>query len=219
MRRKLKRKYHHLRSLWRHRRAVANVVHSHLFFIENRASTVWGGISEEDERGIREAIARAEAFKGPIVEIGALFGWTTQLIASLKAPKKELIAVDNFCWNPFCIPADDHRIITRRTLHYVMQHCHTRIFDGSAAEFYQSYNGPTPSMVFIDADHSYEASKADIAWAVAQGVPVIAGHDYKPLHPGVMQAVDETFPGRFGVHGSVWVAQGEVKKRSLWRAA
>jgi hypothetical protein len=69
--------------MWKHRRLLTRIVESHAFFLDNRDVTVWGGISDEDRRGIREAVARAAAFGGPIVEIGTLFGWTTQVIASL----------------------------------------------------------------------------------------------------------------------------------------
>src|SRR4051812_37875228 len=139
MRRKLKRKLRKLRSLWRHRHELQGVMDAHLFFLEHRRVTVWGGISEADEVGIRSAVALAAPNEGPIIEIGALFGWTTQFLASLKSPEKELIAVDNFCWNPFMLPADDHRVITRRTLRYCLEHCRTRIFDGSTVDFYRGY--------------------------------------------------------------------------------
>ena len=50
--------------------------------------------------------------------------------------------------------------------------------------------------VFIDADHSYEGCKADIAaWAPkVKPFGLLSGHDYKNPHPpvaGVTQAVDE----------------------------
>jgi hypothetical protein len=219
MRRKIKRAVRKLRSVIRHRHELKQVVDAHLYFLEHRGVTVWGGISEADELGIREAVARAARFDGPIVEIGALFGWTTQLLASLKSPAKELIAVDNFCWNPFMLPADDHRVIARRTLHYCLEHCRTRLFDGSTEEFYRSYAGETPSMVFIDADHSYAGASSDIAWARAMGVPVVVGHDYQDLHPGVVRAVDENFAGRFQVFGSVWIADGRREAESSRLAA
>lgn len=216
MRRKLIRKWRTFRAVWKNRRLLADVVQSHLFFLENRDVTVWGGISEEDEQGIREAVARAALFDGPIIEIGTLFGWTTQLIASFKSPEKQLITIDNFCWNPFRIPANDHRVVTRRTLHYCLQHCRTSIFDGTAQQFYDSYQGPTPSMVFIDADHSYQAVKADIAWANQLGVPVIAGHDYQPrLHQVVVKAVDEHFQGCLDVFGSVWIGGADPGQRRM----
>lgn len=192
----------------RHRRVLNQVVEAHLYFLEHRDVTVWGGLSDEDENGIRLAVEKAAQFDGPIVEIGALFGWTTQLLASLKPTEKELIAVDNFCWNPFMLPADDHRVITQRTLRYCIEHCNTRIFDGSTIDFYAGYRGAAPSMVFIDADHCYREANRDIGWALSVGVPVIAGHDYQLLHPGVMQAVDEHFGGDIEVRGSVWIADG-----------
>jgi hypothetical protein len=220
MRGKIKRKLHNLRALIQHRRILKKVVDAHVYFLEHRGVSVWGGISETDELGLRVAVAKAAPFDGPIVEIGALFGWTTQLLASLKSPAKELIAVDNYCWNPFMLPEDDHRVITRRTLHYCLEHCRTRLFDGSTQEFYDGYDGPIPSMVFIDADHSYREASRDISWAKGLGVPVICGHDYQSLHPGVMKAVDENFGTEFEVFGSVWIAQGaSAATASLARAA
>ena len=50
-------------------------------------------------------------------------------------------------------------------------------------------------LVFIDADHRYDGALDDVrAWLplVKKG-GIISGHDYKPSHPGVMQAIDETF--------------------------
>jgi predicted O-methyltransferase YrrM len=62
--------------------------------------------------------------------------------------------------------------------------------------------------VFIDADHSYEAVKDDIAcWApkVRSG-GWVGGHDYHPRKfPGVVKAVDEAY-GKRVQHwpGTIW---------------
>jgi hypothetical protein len=209
-----------LRALRRGRHVIADLAEWHMFIRDNRGVTVWGGISEEDELGIRAAVARAAAFDGPIVEIGALFGWTTQLIASVKSPEKELIAVGNFSCNPFCIPPNDHRLITRRSLLYCLEHCRTRIFDGTSREFYDSYEGPPPSMVFIDGDHSYQGVQADIDWACERDVPVIAGHDYQPvLHEPIVRAVNERFSGDFERFDTVWIADRRAHGAGAVRAA
>lgn len=49
--------------------------------------------------------------------------------------------------------------------------------------------------VFIDAGHSYQAAKADIAaWALkVRDGGWLGGHDYHPKFPGVIRAVDERF--------------------------
>lgn len=185
-------------------RKLRPVIKNHIFFLENRGQSAWGSISEEDEQAIIELTKRASSLPGPIVEIGALFGFTTQLIANYKPNEKELIAIENYSWNPFGIPPDDHRIMTQRVLRYVIDHCNTSIFDGSSRDFQARYEGKKPSMVFIDADHQYESVKADIAWAVKLGIPIIAGHDYCELHSGVIRAVDEAFPNSKNILGSVW---------------
>jgi predicted O-methyltransferase YrrM len=59
--------------------------------------------------------------------------------------------------------------------------------------------------LFIDAIHEYDALLSDIK----QGLPlltpdaVIAGHDYCPSWPGVIQAVDEIFPKR-KLEDTIW---------------
>jgi hypothetical protein len=60
-------------------------------------------------------------------------------------------------------------------------------------------------MVFIDAAHDYKSVKKDIEWCMACGCPVICGHDYSDIHPGVVRAVDEAFAGKIVVQGSVWI--------------
>lgn len=60
--------------------------------------------------------------------------------------------------------------------------------------------------VFIDADHSYEGCKNDIAaWApkVRKG-GMVSGHDYSGKWPGVQRAVDETGRQITRLPDSVW---------------
>lgn len=62
--------------------------------------------------------------------------------------------------------------------------------------------------IFIDAAHSYQAVKADIAAWLPKLKPQgwFGGHDYHPAHPGVMRAVDEEFPFRRELEGWIWAA-------------
>ncbi len=65
-------------------------------------------------------------------------------------------------------------------------------------------------LVFIDADHSYDAVKTDLAsWApkVRKG-GIIAGHDYHAdAFPGVVKAVDEYFEKVVVGHDCIWMVK------------
>jgi predicted O-methyltransferase YrrM len=68
------------------------------------------------------------------------------------------------------------------------------------------FKDESQDFVFIDADHSYEAVKADIeAWypKVRPG-GMLAGHDYNEPSCGVTQAVCERFGPRVTAVGTVW---------------
>lgn len=77
-------------------------------------------------------------------------------------------------------------------------------------------NGKPFDFVFLDADHSYDAVRADIvAWLpllAADGL--LAGHDYgKPTFPGVTQAVDEVLGGAVKVGpASIWSVRVPVAR-------
>ena len=72
------------------------------------------------------------------------------------------------------------------------------ILRGCSPDMARTFKDGSLDLVWIDADHSYEAVKLDIAsWLPkVKAGGIIAGHDYTPHYPGVMQAVQEAFPGR-----------------------
>lgn len=75
-----------------------------------------------------------------------------------------------------------------------------------AAAAFQGITLAACDFVFIDADHSYEAVKADIlAWLPKVKVGgVLAGHDWCNAE-SVRLAVRETLGDKFTVEGTVWV--------------
>lgn len=61
--------------------------------------------------------------------------------------------------------------------------------------------------VFIDADHSYEAVRTDIAMWRSKVRPGgwLGGHDYSPKFPGVIKAVDQLYADRLQtLPGAIW---------------
>jgi hypothetical protein len=96
-----------------------------------------------------------------------------------------------------------HEALTSQILNYLVQTGHVERIRMDKDEFYRTYQGPAPSMVFLDAMHDYEATKRDILWASRVGAKIIAGHDYCEEFPGVIQVVKE-FGGPRKLGGSVW---------------
>ena len=73
-------------------------------------------------------------------------------------------------------------------------------------------------MVFLDADHGYEATKADIAWAQKVGAAIISGHDYGDHCPGVGRAVEEA--GGAACHaGGVWALRSPYLNEAVQHRA
>jgi predicted O-methyltransferase YrrM len=128
---------------------------------------------------------------GPIVEIGTLFGWSTRIMTLFKEPGRELLTVDSFAWNPLGLSADDHFRATSRILADAVQGQNVRLIRQDKREFYATYAGLPPALVFLDAIHTYEETQADIAWARKVNAAVVCLHDYGPGFPGVVRAVDE----------------------------
>jgi predicted O-methyltransferase YrrM len=74
----------------------------------------------------------------------------------------------------------------------------------------QHLPGGCADMIFIDAEHRYEAVRRDLDAflpLLARG-GVICGHDHDPYWPGVVRAVDETFRHCRKGPGSIWYVEG-----------
>jgi predicted O-methyltransferase YrrM len=153
---------------------------------------------------LTELVRQSAQYDGPIVEIGTLLGITATHMALAKAARQKIITVDNYCWNPWNLPSDAHHALAHQTLYYLIETGHVEQLRMDKAHFYATYALPAPSLVFLDAWHTYEETKKDIEWACAAGARLIAGHDYSTQFPDVMQVVNE-FGGTCKLAGSVWL--------------
>ena len=168
-----------------------------------RGLTASGQISLVEARFLMQLVVSSDATR-PIVEVGTLYGHSTLVMCLAKPPQQKLLAVDNFSWNSLGISSAVHVAATRHRLAECVQDYSVEIVAKPACEFYASYTGPAPALYFCDADHSYEAVKADIAWARKIGASIICGDDYAPEHKGVTRAVDEV-GGPRELHGGLWL--------------
>ena len=160
---------------------------------------------------LRRLVREAADYPGPIIEIGTLAGITATHMALAKRPEQKIITVDNYCWNPWNWPADQHHAMARQVLHYLTETGHVELVRADKAQFYASYSGPPPALVFLDAWHTYEETKKDIDWARSVGARLIAGHDYCDQFPGVIQIVNER-GGPREIAGWVWVLNSESQR-------
>lgn len=150
-----------------------------------------GQLSLVEARALGDLVRTSDPAR-PIIEIGTLFGFSTIVMTLSKAPAQRLITVDNFSWNPLGLRPDAHYQLTRNRLKEAIAEHGVEMRRMAKDEFYRTYAGPPPALFFCDADHSYEATKADLEWARSVGATIICGDDYDhPTQRGTAQAVDE----------------------------
>jgi hypothetical protein len=186
--------------IWRYRDDVRRF----LKFYESSEASLSGSVQPAELSFLEELVAHSNSISGQIIEVGTLFGFTTQLIAKWKRSDKTLTTIDNFSWNPIGMPDSAHRGFTTRNLHYLTEKANVEIFDGASTDYYSGFIGERPAMIFIDAGHTYQEVMVDIRWSVKMKIPIISGHDYSDSHPGVKQAVDEVFGVDKRVVGTLW---------------
>jgi hypothetical protein len=148
-------------------------------------------LNEVERSLLCQLVEQAGDNGGPIIEIGTLIGATTTRMALWKSARQRIITVDNYRQNPWRLPPEQHYALAAQVLFCLVQRGEVEQVRMDKSEFYRVYDGPAPALVFIDAVHTYEHTKADVQWARRVGASIICGHDYYERFPGVMQAVDE----------------------------
>lgn len=151
----------------------------------------FGCIWDTDFESLAKYVQKSEAFDGPIIEIGSLFGYNLVKMAGLLTKPKKLIGVDNFCWSPVGISPDQGEETLLAMVNTFCPHADIELIRMDKNQFYLQ-SSHKPAMIFIDANHSYVETVRDLKWARSTGAPIICGDDYCDSYPGLMQAVDES---------------------------
>lgn len=172
-----------------------------------------GHISIREAQFLSQLVKEANAIQGPIVEVGVLFGYSTSVMIIAKHPGKTLISIDKFRWNPSALTPEMHYDLAKEILKEAIEKYSTQLLKIDKVEFYEKYSGRSPSLVFFDADHSYEGTLEDLLWAKEVKANIIAGHDYSSRHPGVIKAVREVFANAsLDVCGSLFAIRARKKE-------
>lgn len=191
-------------ALYKNRAAVKTLARNYLWFSQDLETSMWGSLPPGNRAELLRLVKLAGQFPGPIIEIGTLFGFTTQLLAEAKRPDQELITVDNYSWNPFSLPPDHHRAFTRSALYYCMENTPLQVYDGTSVDFFENYMGIAPALVFLDGAHSYDAVVQEIRHAKRLGAAIVCGDDHTEAFPGLREAVHEEFGDSVTVEHTLW---------------
>ena len=159
-----------------------------------------GGLSADETAALVRWVGTSGA--DVFVEIGTLFGLTARDVARIAGVK--VVAVDNFCWNPFGLTAAQHEAFTRR----ILAGSGVELVKGDAERFLESLPGrvePARALVFLDGSHAYADVKRELEILKSCGARYVAGHDFgNPLF-GVTRAVREELGEPDEVAGMCWM--------------
>lgn len=175
------------------------------FVLYNMYENEYGGTVDKTEyEGLIKLASEASSLfpHMKIVEIGALFGFSTQAILEGSINNK-VVVVDNFAWNPIGLTPLRHELMLKSNLNYFIRQNRVEIYKGLSSDIKLfDMTNDNVSMVFIDADHSYEGVLCDIKFAKSINAKIICGDDYS--FEGVKKAVDETFGDDVEFIGDMW---------------
>jgi hypothetical protein len=161
-----------------------------------------GWLRADEGRAYRELAAQAvnapEA-RGVIVEVGCWLGRSTSYVAGLcRARGMSLVCVDAWAGSSDCFDAKYRELLASRDIEAEFRRHldalalpadirHTTSLAAAA-----TFQPGSVDLVFLDASHDEPAVTADIAawWPTLRSSGILAGHDYRDDHPGVVAAVD-----------------------------
>jgi hypothetical protein len=188
-----------------HEWLMGRSVHTWMDNIDCVTEGINGWTTDEELKFLSYLASRSKS----VVEVGSWKGRSTK--ALLEACRGRVFAVDT--WNgtgsDYSLIAAANKDIFQEFYDNVGHYSNLEIMRGDSVEMSKCFNGSKVDMVFIDADHDYEAIKADIEAWLPKCKKYICGHDYSNF-VGVKKAVDEKFE-RVGVVGNIWWVDLGVK--------
>jgi predicted O-methyltransferase YrrM len=160
-----------------------------------------GWLRADEGRAYRDLarIATSTNANRMIVEVGCWLGRSTSYVAGLcRARNLTLVCVDHWAGSSDRFDPAYRKLLASREIEIEFrQHLDAlalpadirRITSLAAAATFQP---GSVDLVFLDASHDEPAIAADIAawWPTLRPGGILAGHDYRDDHPGVVAAVD-----------------------------
>lgn len=144
----------------------------------------WTTVEEQDALRVLSAGVRKD---GTIVEIGALYGGSTVILAKAN-PNAKITSIDEFSWTPDGYPEASREQFLTNIKSEGIKNVSVLDQDSRAAGLY--WDEPI-DFLFIDGGHSYKFVYSDLI-NFAKHAQVLALHDYgNPFWNTVREAVDD----------------------------
>ena len=176
---------------------------------------IQGWFSHHDCKGYTFLIENSPE-DASFVEVGSWLGKSSSFLLDNKKEAQTVTCVDT--WKGSVNELETHHKLATQTdiFKIFKENLGDRDYTAiqlPSVEAAEQFEDGSLDVVFIDAEHTYEAVKADIAaWRpkVKKG-GYLAGHDYNSIHHiGVYNAVNEAFEGELitpGAFGDCWVVK------------
>jgi len=149
-------------------------------------------ITTAEERNCLARLAAQVPNNGIILEIGALYGGVTAILAQSQ-PRAHVMTIDNFSWHPEGMPETSAALVEDNLNKLGIKG--VSIIEGDSRKIARKWADEI-DLLWIDGGHSYEFVYSDL-YNFGPHAQVIALHDYdNPIWATIRQAV-ETFISKF----------------------
>jgi predicted O-methyltransferase YrrM len=161
-----------------------------------------GWMSADEGLAYRELAAStviSAASNNVLVEVGCWLGRSTSYVAGLcRAYGVSLVCVDTWAGSSDRFDAQYRGLLAQRDIeaefrrHLGTLDLHVDVRRTTSLAAAATFQPDWVDLVFLDASHDEASVAADIAawWPTLRPGGVVAGHDYRDDHPGVVAAVD-----------------------------
>lgn len=151
-----------------------------------KQASVIPSLTTEAERDALSKLAQAVKKDGLIVEIGALYGGVTAVLA-LSAPDAHVISIDNFSWHPEGMPKTSPELVYKNLKSVGVSN--VEVIHATSQEAYLKWKRPI-DLLWIDGGHSFKFVYFDL-YNYGKFAQVIALHDYgNPTWPDIARAIN-----------------------------
>lgn len=144
-------------------------------------------LTTEAERQLLSKLAKEVKPGGLIVEIGALYGGVTAVLA-LSAPQCKVITIDNFSWHPDGEPVTSP-LNVKKNMESVGAD-NVDIIHATSQAAFLTWNKKPIDLLWIDGGHSFKYVYFDL-YNYGRHAQVVALHDFgNPAWPDIGRAIN-----------------------------